>query len=211
MSENKVITTNNVLTSPPVIDKPIPVAGDDVVKLDGDEFMRTLTPEERKNITDLTEDDILTDAVVAKDLTIPTYLDLKPVDPIYVFRWVNRKYDGDGGNRYEQMRSIGFMNAEIEDVDGKIDPKVTQDSGGIVCGDVILMKIRKDIYYSYLKANIIKSNKLFNRQNVTKEAHDKGLAQLRQDLSGVDKRLYKGKLAMYIPNKTPLDSNETDV
>src|SRR5574337_430837 len=68
-----------------VVDKPPVVDGPEVTGREHQELMRSASEDDLDKIRNLTEADILTDAVVAVDMQMPSYLDVKPKDPIWAF------------------------------------------------------------------------------------------------------------------------------
>jgi hypothetical protein len=173
---SKVGLTSKVATaSDPVVDKR-PVVNE-AHMIDFNEFMQPATADKIKELnakidwSKVKDDDIFNDAIVAIDLKLPSYLDMKPRDPSIMFRWVNRKFNGEGGNRYEQMRSMGFINARPEDCATVFDKnRINVQDGGILCGDLILMKIPKLLLLGMYKATYNKSNKMFDNKAVHEKA-----------------------------------------
>jgi hypothetical protein len=151
---------------------------------------------------------ILSDAIVALDLKLPAYLDIKLKDPVYMGMWVNRKFNGEGGNRYEAMKAIGFMNVDPSDCLGPFDPnRITCQDGGIMCGDLIFMKIPKPLLFGYYKNNYIKANKTFSRQNVHEQAKRAAIQEFKG--SGLSKDAYAGKVSFFTPNRIPSEAIES--
>jgi hypothetical protein len=193
-----------------IIGSPDQVQGDSIIPdiefMASDEFMKSASKEDLDKIRALTEKDILSDAIVALDLKMPNFLDVMPKDAVYSLRWVNRKYQGEGGSRVEQCRALGFTNARPEDIDSPLSDRMTIMDGAIVSGDLVLMKINKLILYGIFKANMIKANQIHNTKNVHKEAMNAGRQELKQQLAqaGISPSLYQGKLGMYIPDAKEL-------
>jgi hypothetical protein len=69
----------------------------------------------------------------------------------YRYRWVNRH--SQAGRIYQQRLSQGFVNATKDDVD-VLGGDAVATSADITAGDVILMKIRADLYDAAIKANM---------------------------------------------------------
>lgn len=192
-----------------IVDKK-PMVNDNAIDLN--EFMQPATADVVKKLNDaidwskIKDDDIFHDAIVAIDLKLPSYLDVKPKDPSVMFRWVNRKFNGEGGNRYEQMRSMGFRNTEPDDCATKFDPnRINTQDGGILCGDLILMKIPKILLLGMYRANYNKSNKMFNSTNVNNEARNVAKQEFRTATSneGVRGSAYAGKVGFFTPVEIP--------
>ncbi len=98
-------------------------------------------------------------AIVAKPLGIPQVCEVKVKNHEYRYRWVNR--DGLGGRKYMERRAQGFVNATPDDVEILSADAAAKD-GEIRAGDVILMKIRADLYDAAIKSNMVKANVLSN-------------------------------------------------
>jgi len=209
--ENKTITSKSVMEmhDNPVTTIQSPDIGNvqEPAKIDVDSFMKTASEDDLNRLRALKESDILTsDMIVALDLQLPNFLDVRPKDPIYVLYWGNRKYDGEDGNRLEKLKSIGFVNACTEDIDSPLSDRMNIDNGAIVSGDLILLKINKAILWGIYKANLQKANRIHTKKNVHREALEAGKKELRSQLrsAGVSPSLYEGKLGMYIPDEKEL-------
>lgn len=202
-----------------VVDKPPVVDGPEVTGREHQELMRSASETDLDKIRNLTEADILTDAVVAVDMQMPSYLDVKPKDPIWAFRWVNRKHDStgkletkegsneklEGGNRYEQFKSNNWCNVTPDECAGKLDSRLKYQDGAIVYQDVILMKINKATLFGIYKSNLIKANRTFSDSEVRKAAANKAQSELVSNMGnvGVKRNEYQGKVGIYIPDKIP--------
>lgn len=89
--------------------------------------------------------------IVARPLMVPEVCSLRIKNTEYRYRWVNR--DGQHGRIYMQRRAQGFTNATSEDVD-VLGGDATSTTGEIRAGDLILMKIRADLYDAAIKYNM---------------------------------------------------------
>jgi hypothetical protein len=98
-------------------------------------------------------------AIIAKPLMVPEVCSVHIKNTEFRYRWVNR--DGLGGRFYMQRRAQGFLNATTNDVE-VLGGDVQDKDGEIRAGDLILMKIRADLYDSALKSNMVKANVLSN-------------------------------------------------
>lgn len=211
----KVITTEDAISAATnvVLDKPPVVDGPQVSGPEYNEFMVTASEEDLEKIRNLSEGDILTDAVVAVDMRLPNLLDLKPKDPIWVFRWINRKHDSsgvmldgaEGGNRYETFKANGWTNVLPSEVAGQLPAHIKVHANAVIYDDVILMKMRKDLYYGLIKNNLIKANRSFSDKAVREAAKNKAEAEISKNMSGagVKRSEYAGKIGVYIPDKIP--------
>lgn len=93
-------------------------------------------------------------AIIAKPLSTPEVCGIHVKNTEYRYRWVNR--DGQGGRVYVERRSQGFLNATLDDVEILSADAETKD-GEIRSGDLILMKIRADLYDAAIKLNMLKA------------------------------------------------------
>lgn len=96
-------------------------------------------------------------SIVARPLMVPEVCSIRVKNTEYQYRWVNKA--GRNGAMYMQRRAQGFTNATTDDVDIMAGDSVATN-GEITAGDVILMKIRKDLYDSAMKWNMEKANLL---------------------------------------------------
>lgn len=98
-------------------------------------------------------------SIVARPLMVPEVCSVHIKNTEYRYRWANR--DGLGGRMYMQRRAQGFLNATGSDVE-VLGGDVQDKDGEIRAGDLILMKIRADLYDSAIKSNMVKANVLSN-------------------------------------------------
>jgi hypothetical protein len=92
-------------------------------------------------------------SVVAKPLAIPEVSSIRIKSTEYKYRWV---FLGQSGQMYTKRKAQGFTNATTDDVEA-LGGNVTADKGEIRAGDLILMKIRADIYDAAIKYNMEKA------------------------------------------------------
>lgn len=102
-------------------------------------------------------------SVVARPLMVPEVCSLRVKNTEYRYRWVNR--DGQGGRMYTQRRAQGFINATTDDVEVLGGDAETRD-GEIRAGDLVLMKLRQDIYDAAMKYNMVKAMTQANMRGV---------------------------------------------
>lgn len=105
-------------------------------------------------------------SIVAKPLVTPEVCSLQVKNTEYQYRWVNR--DGQSGRVYMQRRAQGFINATNEDVAIMGGDAVAKD-GEIRAGDLVLMKIRRDIYDAAIKWNMEKADRWARTRGVRLE------------------------------------------
>jgi hypothetical protein len=96
-------------------------------------------------------------SIVARPLMVPEVCSLRIKNTEYRYRWVNN--GGRNGSIYMQRRAQGFTNATTDDAEVLVGDAVS-DKGSITAGDVILMKIRADLYDAAIKWNMEKANVL---------------------------------------------------
>lgn len=102
-------------------------------------------------------------SIVAKPLMAPEVSSIHVKNTEYAYRWVNK--DGMKGQFYQKRKSQGFMNATTDDVD-VLGGDAVANNGEIRAGDLILMKIRQDIYDAALKWNMTKAYMQQNMRGV---------------------------------------------
>jgi hypothetical protein len=111
-----------------------------------------LKVEPNKTVSVSREQAILLDkSIVARPLMAPEVSSIHVKNTEYAYRWVN--HDGMKGQFYQKRKSQGFTNATTDDVD-VLGGDATATNGEIRAGDLILMKIRQDIYDAALKHNM---------------------------------------------------------
>lgn len=90
-------------------------------------------------------------SVIARPLAVPEVGSIQVKNTEYRYRWVNRN-----GLMYQRRKAQGFVNATTADVN-ILGGEITADKGEIVAYDVILMKIRADLYDGAMKFNMQKA------------------------------------------------------
>lgn len=96
-------------------------------------------------------------SVVARPLMVPEVCSIRVKNNEYRYRWVNKV--GRNGAMYTQRRAQGFINATSDDVE-VLGGDAVANEGEITAGDLILMKIRADLYDGAIKANMQKAQAL---------------------------------------------------
>lgn len=133
------------------------------------------------------------DQIVAKPLIDPDFTNLKPKNPNYVFRWVNRV--AGSGARFEKMKASGFRVANYNDVAGEIPSHFKKDNA-IINGDLILTIIDRKSYVGALKHNQEKAHKRLHKGFSMRT----GQEQLKQALNEVPgSAANKAKVKLYEP------------
>jgi len=173
-----------------------------------EEFMKTATAEDIANMVDwskMDETNLLENVnVVAHNFQLPKHLDIKLKDPAWSPRWVQFKHSTATGNRFDECVAMGFIKAVPEDILGSLDyTKLVKQDGGIVCNDVVLMKIHKSKLLPILKGNLIKANRFAN----AKERAAAALKEARKSAAeGVGSNPHGRKLRFFMPEEG--NSNE---
>ena len=96
-------------------------------------------------------------SIVARPLMVPEVCSIHIKNTEYQYRWVNR--GSQSGRYYMQRRAQGFTNATLADID-VLGGDVVGTNGEVTAGDLILMKIRRDIYDGAMKYNMQKAAQL---------------------------------------------------
>lgn len=91
-------------------------------------------------------------SLVARPLMTPEVCSLHIKNTEYAYRWVGPRTS----RIYQQRLAQGFTNATSEDAT-PLSGETVATSGEIISGDVILMKIRWDLYDAALKYNMEKA------------------------------------------------------
>lgn len=130
---------------------------------------------------------LMNQSIVARPLMAPEVCSLHIKNTEYRYRWVNR--DGQGGRIYMQRKTQGFINATTDDVD-VLGGDAAVTGGEIRAGDLILMKIRADIYDAAMKYNMIKADVL-------------SAARRQYDLAMAEKQ--SSKVSSFTPSATEAD------
>jgi hypothetical protein len=94
------------------------------------------------------------DTIQARPLNLPGVGQVEIKNKEFCYRWVRRPMGPNPDlTRYMQLKTAGFRNATIEDVNPLVS-SVNADSTEITCGqDLILMKAPPEIYYGAIKAH----------------------------------------------------------
>lgn len=97
---------------------------------------------------------LLNKSIVARPLMVPEVCSIRVKNTEYRYRWVNAL--SQNGRYYQQRKAQGFVNATSDDVE-LLGGDAVADKGEIRAGDLILMKIRSDIYDAAIKYNMVKA------------------------------------------------------
>ncbi len=149
-------------------------------------------------------------SIVARPLMVPEVCSLRVKNSEYQYRWVNR--DGQGGRMYTQRRAQGFINATTEDVEILGGDAQSKD-GEIRAGDLVLMKIRGDLYDAAIKWNMQKAVTQANMRGVhlegaSSDIHDDSKPQR---VSVADEPFNRnGKAVAFIPSSAEAEAMISD-
>lgn len=105
-------------------------------------------------------------SIIARPLMTPEVCSIHVKNTEYRYRWVNRS--SSNGQMLAKRRAQGFVNATKDDVD-LLSGDATNQDGEITSGDLILMKIRADLYDAAIKYNMVKALTLANMRGVSME------------------------------------------
>ena len=146
-----------------------------------------------KDVKDLKETEALFDASIeAKPLQAPSEFNITRKHTEYYYRWVNMK--ARGGVMYSAALYKGFSNATTDDADVNNTNFVSPD-GTITNGELILMKIPKEVAYGAMKYNLRKSMALVSRAGQG-QAAQRAAAEVKDSALGE-----RDNLRLYIPNE----------
>ena len=98
---------------------------------------------------------IFSASIEAKPLMMPEGLNIIVKKNEYSYRWV--AFKARGGENLSKYKYMGFTKATLDDVDPNSEI-AKNNPDGIILGDLLLMKIPKEIYYSHLKDNYKRAN-----------------------------------------------------
>lgn len=149
-------------------------------------------------------------SIVARPLMVPEVCSIKVKNSEYRYRWVNR--DGQGGRVYMQRKAQGFLNATLEDVE-LLGGDAQSKDGEIRAGDLVLMKIRADIYDSAMKYNMQKALTLSRMRGVHLEGASSNVFDdgKPQRVSVADEPFSRsGKAAAFIPSSAEAEAMIND-
>lgn len=147
----------------------------------------------------LTEDEILTNPnIQARSFDYSgDEVKVLPINSNYILRWVQcGDYRGAGTNWLAKQMARGFEYATIEDLRPEYKEKYKLDGSRIVIPpDLVLMKMRADIYYGYIKGNMLESLDRVSRKGAVERARVQAIEDMHQ--GGKND---KGNIAPGIPN-----------
>lgn len=136
-------------------------------------------------------------SIVARPLMTPEVCSIRIKNLEYRYRWV---FSGGKGHIYAQRKAMGFINATTDDVE-VLGGEAHADNGGIVCGDLILMKIRADLYDAAIKWNMQKALILQRTRGMYLNGanNDINADGGRASAAAVGQENYHGKASSFIP------------
>lgn len=145
------------------------------------------------------------EAIVARPVMLPNELEFTVTHSEYAYRWFH--FNNKDNKRFFDAQHMGFVKATAEDVSMLNTAAVTPD--GIIHGDLILMKMRKEQYYGLLKFNALRALAVHSREAQAKLA---AVVAAKHGLSGgnrgaSDVRRHGGvqdRVEMYIPDEREL-------
>lgn len=151
---------------------------------------------------------LLDKSIAAVPLGVPAAEQLEIKNQAFRYRWVNRS--GAGGSLYAKRKTQGFVLASTADVN-PLSVDITNDSGEIRMGDLVLMKIPVQRHQQAMKAAMTKA--LFlqrDKKYLTNSQGDTPSSNVRSDDVAVghsvaesEARASEGK---YLTNFNPTES-----
>lgn len=179
--------------------------GRDGIKLRAAEIERKPVDWNKIQERDIFDLDVNIDII---DHDMPDYMLVVPRDGNYVLRWVHKL-----PRRLGPMKVKGFQFCRVEDIEGELNIAMeTDENGHIRFDDVILMKIKKSLYYGMLLANHRKALDMVDRKKAHQKERDRVIGDMRMaestDMPGdktsagdFDRYVGEKKLNVYIPGE----------
>jgi hypothetical protein len=111
------------------------------------------------------------DTIEARPLNLPGIGQIKIKNTEMCYHWVRRPMGPNPDlTRYMQLKTAGFRNATLEDVDALVS-SVNADETEITCGqDLILMKAPPELYYGAIKAHAKRAMDMTNPRSSVAQA-----------------------------------------
>lgn len=98
---------------------------------------------------------VLSARIIAKPLMLPQALTISVRNKGFYYRWV--AYKAHGGQNLSKYQNMGFTKATLDDVDPR-NERAAENPDGIVIGDLLLMKLPRELYLSKIKMNYEQAN-----------------------------------------------------
>lgn len=147
------------------------------------------------DLSTMTEEEaLLSDMIEARPTMMSDALDIRIKRSEYAYRWF--QFKAADGLRLSQALNSGWTKAYKEDAEPLNTNLLTSD--GIVSGDVILLKMRKDQYYGILKNNVITALERGTRSGISSAASLSSAAIL--------KGAPANKINLFVPSQTEIDA-----
>jgi hypothetical protein len=141
------------------------------------------------------------DEIIAKPLSLPDFINLKPKNRSLVLYWGNRAVgDKESKMRYSQLIAMGFVPAKPEDVFLPFEgqelpcPESLAVDGRILWGDVIAMLIPKVKYVGQTK---------WNAETAAKRVRRPGMITMKDDAGNIKEAqisFNNPKVRAYVPS-----------
>jgi hypothetical protein len=103
---------------------------------------------------------MLDKSIVARNFATPAFEEIRIKNLSFRYFWGN--YSGANGRRYQQLRTMGWTNATLDDVE-PMAADIVKEQGSIRYGDLILMKLPMGKWMEREKAKIQKAINLGKR------------------------------------------------
>ena len=154
----------------------------------------------------------LDEAIIARPLQLPDSDNIHLKDKSFEPRWVNFSVgEKESPLRFHQMKAAGFTVVKPDEVEGGIASSYETIDGKIVNGDVVLMKVKKEVYHGALKWNWEKAQ----RRRGMKAMTDTGKDYIKEDLRATGAPLSQlKKISSFVPGQAEINTlvgADTDV
>src|SRR6202522_3951490 len=97
---------------------------------------------------------MLDNSIVARNFATPAFEEIRIKNLSFRYFWGN--YSGANGRRYQQLRTMGWTNATLDDVE-PMAADIVKEQGSIRYGDLILMKLPMGQWMEREKAKMMKA------------------------------------------------------
>lgn len=97
---------------------------------------------------------MLDKSIVARNFATPAFEEIRIKNLSFRYFWAN--YSGANGRRYQQLKTLGWINATLDDVE-PMAADIVKEQGSIRYGDLILMKLPMGKWMEREKAKMQKA------------------------------------------------------
>jgi hypothetical protein len=161
-SDSSMMTNDTVQNSPLVVDAKVFGSKKTVDPNANAVKSVSLTKQQLEDMTEL--DAVFNASIIAKPLMMPEGLNIIVKNKEYSYRWV--AFKTKGGENLSKFQYMGYTKADLNDVDPQSE-KAASNPDGIILGDLLLMKIPKELYLGHIKENYRRANIAATRMGQT--------------------------------------------